>query len=266
MNYRTVLLLIIWLIACKKKESLPILVIGHAGMGLEFSGSLYHGNSEEAMDFAIGMPNCDGVEIDVRMSSDGSLWLSHDETLDYETNSSGCVGDKSIEELNNVYYNTLKKEKLAELSEIECFREGSKYLFLDIKHANFCQNNSQDVNLFLNGLNDWKKKITNASSRVVIVLSNADWVSPFLSAGWNVLFSSDDSELRTQLTSAYPSLKGFVCKNGLCSENDVENLILAGKEIYLYEVRSPKALKQVRKKNPTGVLSDDVQGSIVEFK
>ncbi|MHC1631004.1 MAG: glycerophosphodiester phosphodiesterase family protein [Methanotrichaceae archaeon] len=41
----------------------------------------------------------DFVEIDVRISADGSLVLMHDETVDRTTNGSGKVGDMTLEEL-----------------------------------------------------------------------------------------------------------------------------------------------------------------------
>jgi|TARA_R110000737_G_scaffold350964_1_gene391663 glycerophosphoryl diester phosphodiesterase len=266
MNYKYLLIISLILVSCKKKENLPIFVIGHAGAGLEFSGSVYHGNSEEAMDYALNMPNCDGVEMDLRMAADGTLWLSHDQTLDIETKASGCVGDKLSDELINIQYSTLKKEKLAQLSDIEIFREGDQKLFVDVKHFNFCQNSIQDVSLFLSSLNSWRATISNSNDRIQLIISNADWIEAFQLAGWNVLFSTDDAELRKQLSFDYPNLKGFVCKNGECSKNQVDEIKSAGKAIYLYEVRSPKALKQVREKNPTGVMSDDLQGAIVEFK
>jgi glycerophosphoryl diester phosphodiesterase len=241
-------------------------VIGHGGAGLEFSGSVYHGNSSEAMKYALNMPNCNGVEMDIRMASDGTLWLSHDETLNDETNASGCVGDKVEEELKEVHYKTLKKEKLANLTDLEFFRKGNQLLFLDIKHSNFCQGNIQNASEFMESLNVWRSTIENSNERVKIILNNSAWVSSFLSNGYKVLFSSDDLEQKRQLMKDFPEISGFVSKNSLCTENEVDEIKKAGKTIYLYEVRSPKALKEVRKKRPTGVMSDDLQGAIIEFK
>ena len=48
---------------------------GHAGMGMDIAYSIYHDNSEEAIDLALSLPSINGVEMDVRMSKDGTLWL-----------------------------------------------------------------------------------------------------------------------------------------------------------------------------------------------
>jgi len=266
MHYKLFILFLLVIFSCGKKHKLPILVIGHGGNGLDFSGSIYHDNSREAIDLALATPNADGVELDLRMASDGTLWLYHDEQLETETKSSGCVGDKNSNQLLDIRYKSLNKEKLAKLDQIEVFFEGEKFLFLDVKHSNFCQNNIQDVNLYLASLSDWKVKVNNPDKRVYVVLNNSEWIEPFILSGWNVLFSSDENDLRNKLISDFPEIKGFVCKNKLCTKKQVDDLKNKGKDIYLYEVRSPKALKEVREKNPTGVMSDDLQGSIVEFK
>lgn len=266
MRYKVIVGFLVVIISCKKQEIFPILVVGHAGMGLEFSGSVYHGNSEEAMSFALETPNCDGVEMDIQMAKDGTLWLFHDESLNNDTKSTGCVANKIASELKSVHYNTIKKEKLAQLTEIELLRTGEKNIFLDIKHLNYCDNAIQNVDQFLANLASWRTSIDNPNSRVWVILSNANWIAPFCQAGWTVLFSSDDVNLRKQLIAEQPDLKGFVCKNNECSMTQVDDLKSAGKAIFLYEVRSPKALKQVRKKQPNGVMSDDLQGAIIEFK
>lgn len=266
MNYKIILIFIVLFFSCKKKEQSSVVVIGHGGNGLEFEGSIYHGNSKEAMDFTFANPNADGVELDLRMAADGSLWLSHDETLETETKSTGCVGDKNEEELAGIKYNSLQNEKLAKLTDIISFQTSDKSIFVDVKHANTCQNNIQEVATYLAVLDEWKQTISNSNKRIYIILNTVDWTEPFILAGWQVLYSSDDSAVRNQLTNDYPSIKGFVCKNSLCSKIQVNEIKSKGKEIYLYEVRSPKSLKEVREKNPTGVMSDDVQGAILEFK
>ncbi len=266
MKYKIIFIFFILVYSCKKQEKTVVRVIGHGGNGLEFPGSVYHGNSKEAMDFTFSNPNADGVELDLRMAQDGTLWLSHDEILDNETNSSGCVANKMTEELKDVKYKSLQNEKLAKLVEIESFRESSKYIYVDVKHANSCSSIIQNEVQYLQALDTWKKSIVNSDLRIYIILNNEDWIQPFVQEGWRVLFSTDDSQTRANLLIQYPSLTGFVCKNSLCSESQVDDLKSQGKEIYLYEVRSPKSLKEVRKKNPTGVISDDVQGAILEFK
>lgn len=75
----------------RRRAGIPLLV--HRGASKEAPE-----NTLEAYGAAMDL-GADGVEIDVRRSKDGVLYLFHDETLDRETNGSGKVKDVSYYEL-----------------------------------------------------------------------------------------------------------------------------------------------------------------------
>ena len=55
-----IVLMSILLVSCsKKKEFDQIKVVGHAATGLEILNSVYHDNSEEAVEMALSIEGCD---------------------------------------------------------------------------------------------------------------------------------------------------------------------------------------------------------------
>ena len=93
-------------------------LLGHAGMGLSIENSFYHDNSLESIELALSINGCDGLEVDVQMSLDNSLWLYHDPNLETQTNLNGCISCKTDKELENGRYKTLHKEKLIKLMKL----------------------------------------------------------------------------------------------------------------------------------------------------
>ena len=155
MRFVKLFMLVFLLFACQKSEEVKkILVFGHAGMGLSMSQSIYHDNSKEAVSLALNLPTSNGVEVDVRMSKDGTLWLYHDELLEAETNGTGCVADLHDDQLKELAYNTYKNERLVKLSDVVPLLQEHQVLFLDIKHMNSCQNKFIDFDLLLEALNE----------------------------------------------------------------------------------------------------------------
>lgn len=100
-------------------------VVAHRGLGFGAPE-----NSREAVRRAIaaGVPI---IEIDVRKSLDGELYILHDATLDRTTNAQGYFGSKTKHELSNVF---LKNgETIPTLAEIYYIARGHATLYLDIK-------------------------------------------------------------------------------------------------------------------------------------
>ena len=143
MHFRLLYILVLLFLSCSKKEDFSeVQVIGHAGMGLNMPNSIFHDNSMEAIELALTIPGSNGVEIDVQMDLNGRLWLFHDELLNKETNGTNCISSNTSEYLKTLRYNSLKQEKLAELSQIPFNEFQGKSFFLDLKTWNKCSESS----------------------------------------------------------------------------------------------------------------------------
>lgn len=263
MRYSSLLLLFL-LSACSKTKSFEgIEVLGHAATGLENINSPYHDNTKEAVEYALSMEGCDGIEIDVQLSSDGELWLFHNTKLELETNSSGCVPNLTHQTLNNIHYTTIGKEKLVRLGDLDTAYFKGKKLLLDIRHYNECDNqfvSQTEMIAHLQAIG----YVNPTSFEVSCILGNPDWIDDFENAGFKVLYSIYSMNEYENCQINFPTLDGFVVKNGDFSSADIAEIKADNKKVYIFEIRSPKGIRSALKKYPTGVLTDDLRATLIE--
>jgi len=262
MRYISLIFILFTVVSCNKKRNSfdEIDVLGHAGMGLEMLNSIYHDNSKEAIDFALNMLGSNGVEMDVQMDADGELWLFHDEYLNKETNATGCIYNKTTDELENTSYTSIHKEKLTKLSAINFDEFPSKTYFLDIRNRVSCTETYVNANKLIQSL---KALNIDTKQNCKLIIPSASWLDYF-EQDFNVYLGADDIELCQEELQNHPKTKGIVIRSKSISYAQIFNLKAQGREVYLFEIRSPKGIKEGLMKNPTGIISDDLRASIIE--
>lgn len=262
MRFISLLILLVSFTSCEKKRNSfsEIEVLGHAAMGLDMANSIYHDNSKEAIDFALNMPGSNGIEIDVQMDADGELWLFHDEVLDKETNGFGCIAEKTTNEMDKLQYSSIHKEKIARLDVVNFEEFPTKTIFLDIRNFVSCSNSYVDVSKLIQGL---KKLNLDSLANCKLIIPSASWLGYFEN-DFQVYLGSDDIALCQQELQNHPQTKGIVIRSQSISYSQIFELIAQNYEIYLFEMRSPKGIKEGFLKNPTGIITDDLRTGIIE--
>ncbi len=91
----------------------------------------YTGNTQEAIQEALQSP-IEAIELDVRMSMDGVLFIYHGNTLEEGTNGTGPPEDKPWSQLQNLTYKS-STSKLVSLEAALQLVSQRKMVFLDIK-------------------------------------------------------------------------------------------------------------------------------------
>lgn len=235
--------------SCRKTTSCnDTEIFGHAGMGLSMPNSGYHANSFESVNLASEFSVLNGIELDVRISKDGELWLFHDDFLEDETTGSGCLEETTSDDLETFHYKSIHKEKLVKLSSITF--DSSKTYFLDLKFYNSCQEILVDINTF-------KQKLDLlAKSNLILILPTKD-LYPYFSLDYNCVLSSDNIELIRQEFNTN-DWYGVSIRNSKISAEVVQEFVSNGNRVYLYDIRSPKGTLNAIKKNPTGIITDDI--------
>ena len=257
MPFRLLYFLVLLLLSCSKKEDYSeVQVIGHAGMGLEMPNSIFHDNSIESIELALTIPGANGVEIDVQMDLNGRLWLFHDELLNEETNGINCISSNTSEYLKTLRYSSLKQEKLAELSQIPFHNFEDKRFFLDLKTWNKCSESTVSAE-------DFKASLLaiNLPNKCNIILSDPNWIPIFIDE-FNVYFASDDFQNAKIILTEEPMIKGLVIRNSAVNNAQTQEIIVQNKGIYIFEIRSPKGVKNALQKRPSGIISDDLRAAI----
>lgn len=240
--------------SCKKKEVFPnVDLFGHAGMGLNIPNAIFAPNSLESIELASNFEKISGVEIDVRLSKDGHLWCFHDETLNQSTNGSGCVENLLSQELENLNYSTVHKEKLFQLNSHSL--RNDKIYFFDLKLYNNCNQKFVDILEFRNQL-----MMISTEVNFKVIVSNKSYL-PFFENDFDCYFSGSILEIDNNMINN-SILKGFVVRNAEVSKQWIENIQTHNKEVILYDIRSNKGNKSAFQKSPNAIFSDDLRSAI----
>lgn len=116
--------------------------IAHRGGG----GTLYRDNTIEACTFAL--KDNDGVEIDIQISKDRTIWMAHDATIKLCDGSSICFAetkDADIEKIDSCNGRPIGYSKLEELLEYVKNNCPEKYIIVDLKGWIPCSGNSAGI-------------------------------------------------------------------------------------------------------------------------
>lgn len=263
MNFHKISFFILILIftGCKKRNQLQVQVFGHAGNGMELQSSIYHDNSKEAIELALSMEGCDGVEVDVQLSNDNELWLYHDVDLNSETNGTGCINNNSSE-LYKLKYKSIHKESLCKLSDIKIQYLKNKTLFLDIRHYNSCENKEVNLDSLIKSIKE-NSILIQEKNQVFILLSNPNWIKSFSLNGFHVLASLNSfEEYSSIIEDEY--LSGVVIKQKWISKENVDYLHDLGKKVFIFDIRAPKETRNAIRKGADGIITDDIKTAIIE--
>ena len=247
----------------KKQQDETVKIIGHAATGLKMLNSVYHDNSKEAVEFALSIEGCDGVEIDLQLSKDGELWLYHDEKLETETNGSGCISNLSSAEISQFTYTTFNKERLAKLSSLDFNQFEGKELILDLRQWNFCESAFVPIQKIIDQL--LELKLSNPINfKVNCLVEYDEWIEPLQSNGFTVFFSLYTMEEFYKMETQIPLIDGYVVKNQDWNEKEVQEIKNSSKKVYIFEVRSPKGIRGALRKAPDGLITDDIRNTLIE--
>ena len=259
-----IIIVFLVLSSCSKQKNFEqIKVYGHAGMGMEILNSVYHANSKEAIEMALSIEGCEGVEMDVQLSKDNQLWLFHDNNLADETNGDQCVNQLNSEELAQIHYTTVHKEKLAKFNDLDLNKLKGKELYLDIRHATECENKFVNKQAFISALLA-SPICQDPKIHVHIILSTEYWINDFINSGFSVYQEVYDEEKSVSIFNSYPNLAGIVIKNNTISKEKVHEVRHLDKKVIIFEIRSPKGIRTALKKYPDAVITDDIRATLIE--
>lgn len=258
MVYRFFILLFILNSCSKNKNFETVKILGHAGNGLNISNSMYHDNSYNSIQFALSQNGCDGVEIDVQLSKDGTAWLFHDTNMKEETNLDNCINSLNDNEISILAYNHFNDEKLLKLTDLSVT---SKTIFLDIRHHNECTNDLVDLNKFLTEIHTFQN--LNSNCEILLITNYPNWINTLQAENFEVCFAPNENENLNDLISNY-SIKTMIFKNKEINSQEIQFLKSKNIKIAIFEIRSPKGIRSAFNKYPDYLISDDLKAAIIE--
>lgn len=237
-------------------------IIGHAGNGLNISTSIYHANTLESIELALGTTGISGVEIDLQLSADKEFWLLHNDKLQEETTGKGCVSESKYEELKNVHFKTVNKEKLIRLTDLNFAAYSGKTFYLDIRHYNGCTMEPIVLNDVLIALDEALHQWTEVT--FIVVTNHKYWLNGLSSAGWTTYADIHDMDEFTVLKQGNYTYEGIVVRNSVATKEDVNAIKSENKKVILFDMRAPKPIRQALKKQPDAIIVDDLKTALIE--
>lgn len=263
MSSRYLIALIIFgLFSCKKQKDLypETIVGGHACAGLHISSSNYHDNSLEAYQYARSFETILMVEVDVQMSKDGTLWLFHDPELDEESTGDGAIPQKNDTYLSGLKYNSLEKERLIRLMDLPADLKGIR-LLLDLKESDGSESGLIDSTAFLDAMNLAKQYFYNGD--LGMITNTGRFLPTLKGLGFKIYYNAVNASQFLSYSNASIS-DGALFRNSDISISDVNSVKSVGKEVILYDVRSPNGIESAFEKSPNYLLTDDIKATLIE--
>lgn len=253
-------MIVLLVVGCKKDQtSIQTKLIGHAGNGMTQWNGMFEANSIEGIKYALSLDNCYGVEVDVSISADSTLWLFHDSKLDGLTNGKGCLSEATDDYLSGLKYTSVHQERLVQLKDILQLNI-KKDLILDVKQDSKCQNSSLAYAMIQKSF----EELGPLPANVYVNINTLALYSYLKNLGSPIILKIDHID---QATPAFDKEKvmGFMSAASKISKEEVRFLQDKNYKVYLYEVRSTSRLKKELKKKPDFILVDDVLNSVIEL-
>ncbi len=253
--------------SCNKGEQIPnVPIISHAGEGIFNPARIFHENSLEALNYALQFEELYGVEMDIQMSKDGTIWLFHDEFLEESTFGKGAICSLSDNELEGIRYQTLNRERLLKLEEInfENFKH-EKQIYLDIKLFNSCVNNEEYLDLFLTELAGFGQKLP-LNFTLNFIVNNLEFAQTMHNHGFKNLFSDASSFESAKERMALSFYEGFFLRHTAISAKELKILQEDNVKVIIFGMRSVSSIRKSLQKEPYALMPEDFKTALIEIK
>lgn len=261
------MLLVFGVVGCKKStmtKDTPI--IGHAITGLYNPQRIYKDNTKEAFEYAVLFEGLGGVEIDVQLSADGSLWLYHDADLASQTNTNGRIAELTNDQLETVRYTTIQGEKLTRLSDLSLDTAPPQFrLYIDLKDYNHRSMDSTSTIDIIEALHAFKSNHPNFSN-IFLIVPDLSFMDQFEQAGFEYIFT-DISGVSDglQKKANYPTLAGVFVRNGAVDKAEVKQLRDEELKIVIFDMRTLFSIRRALAKNADEIMVEEFRTALKEM-
>jgi glycerophosphoryl diester phosphodiesterase len=255
-----VVITIIVFIASVEREPKPTVaeypkIFAHRGASDQFNESTITAY-QIAAEYGV-----DALEIDLRMTNDGSIVVMHDETIDRTTNGSGEVSNYNLEELKTyqtveVFNNETTMEAIPTLKElIDTFKDKERY-YIETRLVNGELVMEEPLIQLLNEYDLIKKDLVAIQSFSKKSLEKIRELAPDISL--TMLFSKGDFDLKKALRVNFPVI-GMESTD--VTMKIVNELHRQGKEVHVFFNNSDtqkKEQERVKALNVDGYFTDHI--------
>lgn len=265
--------LLIFSTSCEKIKYYPdkgftevkTVFLTHRGGGF----SVFPENSLPACEYGFSMLG--GIEVDLQISKDRTIWLSHNaELADCGGVTPGCFPeayDYEILKLDSCYGDSVNFAKLEEIFQLMAGTYTDKYISLDVKAWTPCKISSSDVTGIMNVIADEIIRLTgkySLQSRVMVESETATFLNRVKKYGNGIGFyltSFGDIERAMQLCleSGFTGISYKYKSGEEINRDNIGLLRRSGLKIQLWTVNDTNDLKEAYSLNPDFIQTDNAE-------
>jgi glycerophosphoryl diester phosphodiesterase len=273
MYFRILLVLLVSMAACKKDPSVwkiqnlngnKILAFGHGGMGESYR---YPMDSFESLAHCLDL-GADGTEMDVCVTKDGVLVLSHSQSLEEQTSCSGNIKDKTWKEIEDCSFNAVlvPKTKLIPASYFfDQVQDRGRFIFTFDCKVTF-EDNSEYLDLFATALVKHIEKY-NLVSNSFIESFNGDFLRLLHAKNDKLHLFLYSSNYHTGFElSQNLDLYGLTLDTRNINASDISHAHEQGLRITLFNTSTERDNIEAIEKNPDFIQTDKVDFLINALK
>ena len=220
-----------------------MLKIGHRGAkGLEPENTLL--SFQKAIEIGV-----DGIELDVRLTSDGELIVIHDETIDRTSNGTGFVNQFSLREIKKFRIDS--KHEIPTLLEVLELVDKKCLVNIELKELETAEKVVALIEDFI-ATKNWKYEHFLVSSFNWHAIQNVRFLNPDIPIG--VLTESD---LEMAFTFAkFLKATTITAHYLLLNDAEIQEIQEAGIRIFAWTVNENDTIEKMKTLKINGIISD----------
>lgn len=217
--------------------------IGHRG-----ASSFVPENTLPSFQKALEM-GVDGIELDVRLTSDGELVVIHDETINRTANGNGLVNQFSLKELKAFKINSTLE--IPTLREVLHLIDKKCFINIELKEFETAEKVVALINEFILDYN-WNYSHFLVSSFNWHALQNVRVLNPEIPIG---VLTETDLEMAF-IFAKFLKASAIISHYILITETDVIEIQNAGIKIFAWTVNEKDAIEKMKELKIDGIISD----------
>lgn len=264
---------LVLIVSCHKAESFPdkyveikpTQVIAHKGGG---DDGVYQENTLEAIK--LGFQKCDGIEIDIQMNRDNSLWLFHDDFIDIcDVNNLGRIATYTDAQLKEHIQCVGGSYTLTKLEDVFVYHRNNsivKPISLDIK--SWLPSNSSNSTAYVKRFADMVYELIskyNMSSYILVECENAMFLNQLKKRGFAgeiylTTFGDFEQGMRKAIKAGYAGLS-FKNETRELTTEEIDLLHRKGLKIQVWTLDEPSKIEMAIAKG-----ADFIQTNNLDWK
>jgi glycerophosphoryl diester phosphodiesterase len=243
-------------------------VIGHGGAGFQSVINPLPSNSYSSIIKALDALNADGVELDIKITSDSVTVLYHDDVLEKSTNCAGCPDNYLYQDFIKCKYKNYYGSRVFNEENLISFQQVIDHLknrsrlskiFASTKWPTVCTiDDPSSEDKYAKAMANFVK-VNNASSWIYVYDSNQELLNKVRTYDPSIKLYYNAQEFEDGLNKVISNnYEGIVVETDFITKEQVKKAHLNNKRVIIWGVVTKKEIVDAVQKYPDGIMTDNI--------